>query len=66
MKKNIILSSVLTILLCVSLIAGSTFALFTSESSVNIAVTAGNVEVVATIDENLELYSPKLIDKPQI
>lgn len=62
MKKNIILSSVLTILLCVSLIAGSTFALFTSESSVNIAVTAGNVEVVATIDENLELYSPKLID----
>lgn len=34
-----------------SLITGATFALFTSESEVNIAVTSGNVSVVATIDE---------------
>ncbi len=31
---------------------GSTFALFTSESKVNIAVTSGKVNVVANIDEN--------------
>ena len=48
MKK--IASSILVIVLCLSLIAGATFALFTSESKVNVAVTAGNVEVVATIE----------------
>lgn len=56
MKKKIILSSVLTIALCLSLIAGSTFALFTSTSEVNVAVTAGKVEVVATL-EDLATYS---------
>ena len=48
MKNRIILSSILTIALCFSLIAGSTFALFTSESEVNVAVTSGKVSVVAT------------------
>ena len=58
MKKKIILSSILTIALCVALIAGSTFALFTSESKVNIAVTAGKVDVKATIDSaSLKTYS---------
>ncbi len=47
MKKKVILTSILTIALCLSLIAGSTFALFTSESKVNIAVTSGQVEVTA-------------------
>lgn len=56
MKKKIILSSVLTIALCLSLIAGSTFALFTSSSEVNVAVTAGKVEVVATL-EDMATYS---------
>lgn len=54
--------------MCVSLLAGSTFALFTSESKVNLAVTSGNVEVVASIenieksyvDENGETVSGKL------
>lgn len=52
MKKKALLSSILTIALCLSLIAGSTFALFTSESKVNVAVTAGNVEVVATVEND--------------
>ena len=52
MKKKALISSILTIALCLSLIAGSTFALFTSESKVNVAVTAGNVEVVATVDND--------------
>ena len=49
MKKSV-LTSILVIALCFSIIAGATFALFTSESKVNVAVTAGNVEVVATIE----------------
>lgn len=51
-KKNIIISSCLTIALCASMIVGSTFALFTSESKVNIAVTSGKVSVVASVDES--------------
>lgn len=62
MKKKALLTSVLTIALCLSLIAGSTFALFTSESKVNVAVTSGKVDVVATM-EGLSLYSPTAIDQ---
>lgn len=51
MKKKVLLSAVLTIALCLSLIAGSTFALFTSTDTVNVAVTAGKVNVVATATE---------------
>ena len=56
MKKKALISSILTIALCLSLIAGSTLALFTSESKVNVAVTSGNVEVIATA-ENIQLSS---------
>ena len=56
MKNKIIVSSILTIALCLSMIAGSTFALFTSEDSVNIAVTSGKIEVVAT-STDLEMGS---------
>ena len=45
MKNKIIISSILTIAMCLSLIAGSTFALFTSNSEVNVAVTSGTVDV---------------------
>lgn len=61
MKHKVILTSVLTIALCLSIVAGSTFALFTSTSSVNIAVTAGKVNATAAI-EDLEVYSPKSIN----
>lgn len=44
------------ITVCSSVIAGSTFALFTSESNVDITVKAGQVELTATID-NLKVYS---------
>lgn len=53
MKKKLFLSSILSIIMCLSLITGATFALFTSESSVNIAVTSGNVSVTA-VTENLQ------------
>jgi len=48
MKKKLLLTSILSIVMCFSLICGATFALFTSESKVNIAVTSGTVSVTAT------------------
>ena len=52
MKKKILLSSVVTIVLCLCLIAGSTYALFTKSDFVNVAVTAGKIDITASIDEN--------------
>lgn len=49
MKKKVLLTSIATIALCLCLIAGSTFALFTSRSEVSIAVTAGKVDMVAGV-----------------
>ncbi len=58
MKKKALVSSILTIALCLSVIAGATFALFTSDSAVNIAVTSGKVELVANIvKDSLKLSS---------
>lgn len=48
-KSKVLVSALLAIVLCVSLIAGTTFALFTSESSVNITVSSGKVDVKAAI-----------------
>ena len=56
MKKKVLLSSILTIAICLCLIAGSTFALFTSKSEVNIAATAGKVNVQAGLTDPI-LYS---------
>ena len=60
-KSKTFLGAVLSIALCVSLIAGATFAIFTSESKVNIAVTSGKVNVTATVNK-LRLYSLENID----
>ncbi|MBQ2255371.1 MAG: hypothetical protein II330_00760 [Clostridia bacterium] len=58
MKKKILLSSVAVIALCLCLIAGSTYALFTEQTEVNIAVTAGDLEVEAAIvEESMQLRS---------
>ena len=57
-KNKVLATSVATIALCASLVAGGTYALFTSESEVNIAVTSGTVKVVATVnEESLTTYS---------
>lgn len=63
MKKKTIVSSLLTIILCLSLIAGSTYALFTSEDEINIAISSGEVNVVATILDGMKTYS---LDKEQV
>lgn len=52
MKKTIkvILSSAVSMAVCASLIAGSTFALFTGGSDVNIAITSGKIDVTASAE----------------
>lgn len=50
-KSKTFVGALLSIALCVSLIAGATFAIFTSEASVNIAVTSGTVKVTATVSD---------------
>lgn len=57
MKKKVLLSSIITIALCLSLIAGSTFALFTHSQVSNIAVTAGKVNIIATLEDAVTVYS---------
>lgn len=62
MNKKILLSSLMSIAMLTSITVGATYALFTTEDSVNIAVTSGKVSVVASIDENSvatkQLYDP--------
>ena len=60
MKKKVILSSILTIAICLCLIAGSTFALFTSKTETDVAITAATVKLTATIDENSLVYDSVL------
>lgn len=60
-SSKIILSAMLTLVLCVALISGATFALFTSSSEVNIAVTSGKVQVAATA-EIVSAWSAKSVD----
>lgn len=48
-KRSVIITAILAIIMCASLAAGATFALFTSSSSVNIAITSANVEVTADV-----------------
>ena len=50
-KSTVLLTSVITVILCVSLIVGSTFAMFNSSTTTNIAVASGKVEVVAIVQD---------------
>lgn len=56
MKKKILLSSIVTIALCLCMIVGSTFALFTSEKKLDVEVTAGEVTIDAEL-KNFKLWS---------
>ncbi len=60
MKKTIF-TSVLALVVCLSMLVGATFALFTSESTTNITVSSGTVNVDADI--TLEsVYSPTTLN----
>lgn len=52
MSKKLLISSILTITICLSLIVGATYALFTDEDSVNVAVTSGDVNVTANLSDS--------------
>lgn len=54
-KKSII-PSLLTICFLLTVLVGATFALFTDQANINIAVTAGNVDVEAEITD-FKIYS---------
>lgn len=55
-RRSLVLSAVAAMGMGVAVVAGGTYALFTSESETNIAITAGKVDVKATI-EGLKTYS---------
>ena len=55
-KISLVLSSAAAILLAGSIMASGTYALFTSESKTNIAVSSGTVKINASIEE-LKTYS---------
>ena len=58
MKKKVITSAILTIALAFSLLLGATYALFTSESKTNIAISSGKVDVQAVVlEESIKTYS---------
>jgi len=58
MKKKALFSSILSIVLCLTMISGATFALFTDSETVNIAVTAGTVDIdVKVIDIQTKSYN---------
>lgn len=51
-KTQVLFSSFAAIAMSASVCAGATYALFTSETQVNVAVQAGTVEIVATVDKD--------------
>lgn len=61
MKKSI-LGSVMAIALCLCLIAGSTYAIFTSNTQVDMTIQSATVSVVSEIvDNSLKLYSRNIL-----
>ncbi len=58
-KRSVMLSSLLVIVLCVVLVVGSTFSLFSGSSTINISLTSGEVKIEAEI-ESADLYSAKI------
>ena len=57
MKRNVIVSAFLAIALCMSVIAGATFALFTSSAKVNLSITSATVKLSDVTVENRQMYS---------
>ena len=55
-NKRSIVTTLVVLAVCLVIVTGSTFSLFTSESNVNIAINAANVKLVATIDEESIMY----------
>ena len=63
-KRSVIITAILAIIMCASLAAGATFALFTSSSSVNIVITSANVEVNADVKVTKTWHEDNNVEKP--
>ena len=50
-NKRSLVTTLVVLAVCLVIVTGSTFSLFTSSTGVNIAVTAANVKLVATINQ---------------
>ena len=59
-RKNVFISALLGITLCLVLMAGATFALFLTESHVDAGLTTGKIELKAMVSA-VEVYSPSWI-----
>lgn len=57
MKKHSILTSILIIVMCLSVTVGGTYAMFATESKVNVAITLGKVDVEAYLKGDIKLSS---------
>lgn len=53
-KAGVLVSAIATTAVCASMIAGSTFALFTSEDQVDITVSSGNVSITADVNGSVK------------
>ncbi len=62
MKKKTLLLSILSIIMCLSLTVGGTFALFTSKSEVNVAVTSATVSVKAVVEKSEYSFDSRLTE----
>lgn len=62
-KRSVIITAILAIIMCASLAAGATFALFSSSSSVNIAITSANVEVNADVKVTKTWHEDNNVEK---
>lgn len=63
-KRSVIITAILAIIMCASLAAGATFALFTSSSSVNIVITSANVEVNADVKVTKTWHEDNNVEQP--
>ena len=58
MNTRSLVTTIVVFVVCLIIVTGSTFSLFTDYDDVNIAITSGKVEMIATIDQtSLKLYS---------
>lgn len=62
-KRSVIITAILAIIMCASLAAGATFALFTSNSKVNIVITSANVEVNADVTVTKTWHEDNNVEK---
>ena len=63
MKKRVLFTSIMTILLCLCLISGSTFAVFYSSITADISVTAGQIKLDAYVLEEEKTMSSLTDDR---